>query len=416
MFGNSGLTLKSGTKTPPKYCFVNGRIVTPNRTIGHGFVKTADGIIAGIGAGSPPAEGYRVINLDDDYVLPGFIDLHVHGGGGFDVLDGTVEALQGIARLHATGGTTSLLATSLTSSFPVLQRAIAACQTALDQPSDDGARILGLHLEGPYFAPVQAGAQDPQHIKNPDPLEYRDLLDHSPLIKRMSAAPELPGGLELGRELRQRGVLASIGHSDATFEEVAAALDSGYQMVTHLYSAMSMVKRVNAYRVAGVVEAGLFFDDLTVEIIGDGKHLPASLLKLIYKCKGSDRVTLCTDATRATGLGDGEYIVGSREAGQKAIVDQDVAWMPDRSAFAGSVATTGRLLRNMVNMAAVPLAEAVKLLTVNPARLLGLEQVLGGIDPGKKADLVIMDRDLTVKATIVNGVVVYSRDGFLKEA
>jgi N-acetylglucosamine-6-phosphate deacetylase len=211
--------------------------------------------------------------------------------------------------------------------------------------NQDGPELLGLHLEGPYFSMEQRGAQDPRFIKNPDREEYMKILDYSGDIIRWTVAPELEGALEMGRELKSRGVLPSIGHSNAIYEDVQRAFENGFTHVTHLYSGMSMVRRINAYRYAGVVESAFLIDDMTVEIIADGKHLPQSLLKLIYKIKGPDRICLVTDSMRAAGMPDGEYILGSLRTDQKVVVEDGVAKLPDRSAFAGSVATADRLVK-----------------------------------------------------------------------
>lgn len=353
-----------------------------------------------------PHSGAKILDVKGAYIAPGFIDMHLHGGGGADVMDGTPEAFAAIAEAHAKGGTTSIVPTTLTSSMRDLKRAIAAFEEA-GKIRIGGSRLLGLHLEGPYFAPSQKGAQDIRFIKDPVRDEYLSILDSSPNIIRVSAAPELPGGLDLGRELRRRGILASIGHTDASYDEVLMAVEAGYSHVTHLYSGMSGVHRARAYRIAGAIESGLLLDELTVEIIADGKHLPASLLKLIYKCKGPDRIALCSDSIRAAGMPDGEYTLGNPENGQITVVDEGVAWLPDRTAFAGSVATANLLIRNMVDLAGVNLQDAVKMATLTPARILGVDDEKGSIDKGKDADIVVFDENINIRMTIAEGEVVY---------
>ena len=202
--------------------------------------------------------------------------------------------------------------------------------------------------------------------------------------------------------------MASIGHTDAVYDEVVAAVEAGYSHITHLYSGMSGVRRVNCYRVAGAIEAGLLLDELTVEVIADGKHLPGSLLKLIYKCKGAERIALCSDALSAAGMPEGNYFLGSDESGQEIVVEDGVAWLPDRSAFAGSVVTGTQLLKTMVELAEVPLSEAVKMATITPARILNVDDSLGSLDPGKYADITVLRDDFTVVYTIVGGKIVYS--------
>lgn len=387
---------------------VGGRVITPYRILPRaGFVIDGSKIAALFSMdGFEMDPGAEIIDVNGAYIAPGFIDMHVHGGGGADVMDGTPESMTTIAECHAKGGATGIVPTTLTCPHQDLDSAIQAFERA-PKTSPKGAKLLGLHLEGPYFSQSQRGAQDPEYIRNPVPEEYLPILDSSQSIVRVSAAPELPGALDLGRELRRRGILASIGHTDATYDDVVTALEAGYTHMTHLYSGMSSVRRTRAYRVAGAVEAGLLMDDLTVEIIADGKHLPASLLKLIYKAKGPGRIALCSDALRASGMPQGECILGSVSNGQRAIVDDGVAWLPDRTAFAGSVATANWLVRNMIQLAGVAVADAVRMASLTPARILGIDASKGSLDVGKDADIVVFDDDINVKMTIVEGNTVY---------
>lgn len=387
---------------------IGGAILTPYRRIPNGGVLIHGREIAAVfaaGEVDPPA-GAQVIDLGGRTVVPGFIDLHLHGGGGADVMDGTAKSLIQIAEAHARHGTTAMLPTTLTSAPEDLFLTLDCVREARRQ-SFPGASILGVHLEGPYFASAQKGAQDERYIKNPDPHEYLRILDYSADIRRWSVAPELPGALELGRELKRRNILAAIGHSDACYDEVLRAVEAGYTHVTHLYSGMSMVHRVNCFRVLGVVESALLLDALSVEVIADGKHLPPGLLQLIYRNKGADRIALVTDAMRGAGMPDGKYLLGGLRDGQEAIVEDGVAWLNDRTAFAGSVATTDRLLRTMVCEAGVPLSEAVKMLTTTPARLVGIDGAKGALAPGMDADLVVLDERLTARLTMVEGRIVH---------
>ena len=385
----------------------NGTILTPFRAIKNGTVVIENGQILGVYEGNTEVPDATEIDAKGQYIAPGFIDIHVHGGGGFDFMDGTEEAFLKIAELHAQYGTTSLVPTTLTAEKEDLLQTLDVYEKATRQ-NTKGANLLGIHLEGPYFALSQRGAQDPRYIRNPDPAEYEEILSHSSSIVRWSAAPELEGAIAFGQRLRQKGILAAIAHTDAFYDDVVAAYENGYSLVTHLYSAMSGVTRKNAFRYAGVIESA-FLLDLDVEIIGDGIHLPAPLLKLIYKIKGADRTALITDAMRGAGMPEGESTLGSLKNGLKVIIEDGVAKMPDRTSFAGSVATFDRLVRNMINMADVSLLEAVRMASTTPARIMGVDNRKGSLAKGKDADIVFFDENIHVSRTMVGGKVVYSK-------
>ena len=385
---------------------VNARIVTPQTIIDNGSILVTGEKITAINEGNIEADDAITIDAKGQYVSAGFIDIHVHGGGGHDFMDGNETAFLKIAELHAQYGTTSMLPTTLTSSKEELLQTLAIYESA-NKKNTNGAQFLGMHLEGPYLSMNQRGAQDARYIRNPDPGEYREIIASSSCIKRWSSAPELNGSIELGRFLKSKNILPAIAHTDAIYEEVLEAFNNGYTLITHLYSAMTGVTRRNAYRYAGVIESAYLIDEMDVEIIADGVHLPAPLLKLVYKIKGPGRIALITDAMRAAGMPEGESILGSLHNGLKVIVEDGVAKLPDRSSFAGSVATTNRLLRTMVQMADVPIHDAVKMITSTPARILNVSDEKGELVAGKDADIVIFDDDFQIQKTIVRGKVVY---------
>lgn len=386
----------------------NGKVIFPDRIEENLTIVCENGKIVGIEKPEEVVynEGDVVIDAKHNYLSPGFIDIHTHGGGGHDFMDGTVEAYLGAAETHAKHGTTALLPTTLTSTFEELMKTFSTYKEAIKQ-NTKGAKFLGLHLEGPYFAYNQRGAQDPQYLRNPEPEEYNKILAASDDIVRWSLAPELPGALEFGKVLKEKNILTSIAHSDAIYEEVVDAYNAGFNHITHLYSSMSTVTRRNAFRYAGIVEAAYLIDDINVEIIADGVHLPKSLLQFVYKFKGPDKTALVTDSMRGAGMPDGESILGSLSKGQKVIIEDGVAKLPDRTAFAGSVATTDRLVRTMVNIAEVPLEEAVRMMTLTPARMMKIDQQKGSIQKGKDADFVIFDDNINVSHTILGGNVIY---------
>lgn len=384
----------------------NGTILTPNRLIENGCIVVEGRDISYVGPCDIDVEDCKQIDAAGCFISPGFIDIHCHGGGGHDFMDGTVEAYIGAAEEHGRHGTTSLVATTLASTIEELKNTFSVYKEAKIR-KHNGAEFAGIHLEGPYFAMSQRGAQDPRYIKNPEPDEYREILTLSDDIVRWSAAPELEGAVEFGRYLKENGILASIAHTDALHEQVEEAFENGFIHITHLYSGTSGVRRINAYRYSGVIESAYLIDEMTVEIIADGHHLPKSLLKLIYKIKGSDRIALVSDSMRGAGLPDGESILGSLKNGQKVIIEDGVAKLPDRSAFAGSVATADRLVRTMVKAAQVPLTEAVKMMTSTPARIIGCDRYKGILAAGKQADIVIFDEDINIMLTMVGGKIVH---------
>ncbi len=387
----------------------NATLILPEKLLENGFIVCRNGYISEIGKGSfPVEESDQVIDAQGNYVSPGFIDMHTHGAGGHDFMDNTVEAYLGVAETHAKYGTTALVPTTLTSTWEELFHTFTIYKDAKEK-NLKGATFLGLHLEGPYFSFNQKGAQDPKYLRNPIPEEYNAVLDATEDIIRWSMAPELPGALEFGRLLQSKGILPSLGHTDALYEETVEAYKAGFTHVTHLYSCMSSITRRNAYRYAGALEAAFMIDDMSVEIIADGIHIPKPLLQYVCKFKKNNKIALCTDSMRAAGMPDGEYILGSKDKGQLVVVEDGVAKLPDRSAFAGSVATADRLLRTMIQIAEVPLLDAVRMITLNPAQILHVDKNKGSIETGKDADLVIFDKQIRVKTTVVKGNVVYSQ-------
>ena len=382
----------------------NGCIITPVRIIENAGIVINSGRIEALfdSDNFEQNKDDQVIDVHGQYISPGFIDIHTHGGGGYDFMDGTVDAIVQGAKAHLAFGTTSIVPTTLTSTLDELFRTLDHFQVAKDTMKE-GPNLLGLHLEGPYFSMEQKGAQDPKYIKNPDKDEYLKILDYSNNIIRWSIAPELEGSLEMARELSRRNILCSIAHSNANYDEVLAGYENGFTHITHLYSGMSTVHRKNAFRHAGVVESAYLINDMTVEIIADGVHLPESLLKLIYKIKGADTICLVTDSMRAAGMPEGEYVLGSQSNGMKVIVEDGVAKLMDKSAFAGSTATADRLLKVMTKLAEVPLLEAVKMLTITPAKVIGVDKSKGSIVAEKDADIVVFDKDINISMVFVDG-------------
>ncbi|HLO82556.1 MAG TPA: N-acetylglucosamine-6-phosphate deacetylase [Chitinophagaceae bacterium] len=385
----------------------NGRIITPSGLLPGGSILIEDGLIVGVEKADVEFKDADLIDARGQYISPGFIDIHIHGGGGFDFMDETEAAFIGIAETHARFGTTSMVPTTLSATKEAIIKALEIFDLVKDRVHN-GSQLLGVHIEGPYFAMNQRGAQDPRYIRDPDPAEYQEIIEHYKGLVRWSVAPELNGSLEMGRALRKKNILAAMAHTDAIYEDVVKAVEAGYTLSTHLYSAMSGVTRRNAFRYAGVIEASLLMDEIDVELIGDGIHLPAPLLQLAFKVKGREKIALITDAMRGAAMPEGESMLGNLHTGLKVIIEGGVAKLPDRSSFAGSVATTDRIVRTMHRLGAVSMEDAVYMAATTPARIMGVQSEKGSIEKGKHADIVIFDDDVNVSTTIIRGKKVFS--------
>lgn len=379
----------------------NANVITSEAVIENGFCAYSDGVIDYVG--SEPVAADTVIDAEGGYLVPGFIDIHCHGGDNLEFMDASVEEIGRIAEFHKSHGTTTLFATTLaadeTETIEALDR---LTEYKRRKPS---STLYGVHLEGPWLNPAQCGAQNTSYMKLPNAEQLRDLKKKYPFIYKVGAAPELEGGDKFGEVGRELGIVMSPAHTDGTFTDMENALKHGYSIMTHLYSGMKGTERKNAFRVAGAVEAGLYFDEYSVEIIADGRHLPPELLRYIYKLKGADRICMITDAIRAAGLPNGATTkIGSLERGLDVVVEDDVAKLPDRQAFAGSTATTDRLFKTMaraLNADAEKLVDVVKMSSLTPARVMGLCD-RGEIAAGKRADLVILTPELDVSLVITD--------------
>ena len=388
--------------------FKNATLVTAGKVTADSWVAVKNGFILEVGTGDVPERflSWETVDADGQYLCPGFIDNHCHGGGGHDFMDGTVDAILGAARAHMAYGTTTIAPTSLSSSdeelFAFIDNYKEATQVTQNMP-----HLMGMHLEGPHFSPAQAGAQPPAYLKNPSVAFAKRVIEAGEgSIIRWSIAPELDGAPETGDFLSENGVLLSIAHTDAMYEDIVKAAQHGYHHMTHFYSGMSQMKRINAFRVLGAVECGYLMDEIHIELIADGMHLPPELLQLILKLKPRDKITLVTDSMRGAGMPEGESILGSLKDGLPVILEGGIAKLPDRSAFAGSMATTDRLVRVMVQKAGLPIEEAVEMMTGNVAKLYNIYDKVGDIAPGKQADMVILDNELHAAKVYVSGVCV----------
>ena len=377
--------------------FENVRVILPD-AVRDCCVAVEDGKIRGI---SSRAEAPDCERIDGGglYLSPGFVDIHVHGGGGRETMECSPEAVAGMCRAHLLHGSTSMLPTLSAAPLETAFRAIDACRAAVEGGLAPNA--AGIHLEGPFLSPAQAGAQLPENLLIPAETDYEPLLDRWKGLRLVGAAPELPGAPEFGLACRKRGITVSVAHSNATLEQVEAALPFGYTDITHLYSGCSTVVRRGGFRVPGVVEAGLLLDGVTVQAICDLCHLPEGLLRLIVKCCGPDRVSLVTDALcfAGTAMAEGQLCV--QQNGQACIYEDGVLKMTDRTAFCGSAATADRLVRNIRSIG-VSWPDALRMAAATPARVAGLANK-GRIEPGYDADLLLFDEQVQIRGVWLKG-------------
>lgn len=393
--------------SPRRLCIQGGLLVLPESvTLNREGVWIEEGILVGVNKRLSSEGDWEKLDASGCYVAPGFVDVHVHGGAGADFLDGTVDAVLTATEYHAAGGTTSLLATTGADSLTHLLETITAVEEARYRKGN-GSRLLGVHLEGPYFNIEKKGCHRSDQIRNPNPAEYAHFLERAGLVRWTTLAPELPGAEEAIRAFSERDIVVSAGHTNATTEQIRQAISGGLRHTTHLYNAMSSVLKFGAERRGGVVEASLLFDELTTELIADGHHLPPELMQLAVKCKGVDRVLLVTDAQRAAGMPDGEYEFGRKGEGTPFVVREGVAQMPDGSGYASSTIQMIEAVRVAREIIGVSLSEAVKMASRNPARVLGIEKSYGSLEVGKVADLVIFDDTWRVRRTLIEGRTVW---------
>lgn len=367
----------------------NARLALPTGELRTGWLRVEDGRIVALGEG---AAGGPARDLGGAVLAPGFVDVHVHGAAGAEFLDADAGERAAILRAHARGGTTALLATTVTASRERLRAAVDALAAA--EPVAGGAALLGIHLEGPYLCERHRGAQDPEHLRAPDLAELDALLAAGP-VRLVTLAPELPGAPEAIARLVDAGVVASVGHTDATYAQAMAAFDAGARHATHLFNGM----RPFHHREPGVIGAALDRDDVTCELICDGEHVAPAAIRLARRVKGVDRTVLVTDAMSATGLGDGEYRIGALPV----TVRGGRAELAGTGTLAGSTLTMGAAVRNAVRLAGLSLGDALRMASATPARVLGLEASKGALARGFDADLVVLDDDLAVTATMVAG-------------
>lgn len=385
-----------------------GQLILPDR-IAAGAVLVREGRIAELLAKGEagPAEA-EVIDAGDGYIAPGFIDLHVHGGAGGDFMDGTIEAFQAALRSHARHGATRMAVTTTVARHDQILATLALTRQFRHAPDPRGARVLGAHFYGPYFRYEARGAHPGGPIRPPVEHEFLQYLEYAEDLVTATVAPEVPGAQEFVEACARRGVRTNVGHSWATFDQMAAAVKWGVRHVDHLFCAMSDKTRLRQFQMypmrAGVLEATLYFDELTTEVIADGRHLDAGLLLTALKIKGVDRLALVTDCNRALDMPDGPSIIGPLDGGEPLIKRDGVGMLPDGSALASSVQGMDHMVRTFAELTGRPLWEAVRMASLTPAKIAGQERDLGSLEKGKKADVLVLDRGIQVQRVFADGL------------
>ncbi|WP_409342356.1 N-acetylglucosamine-6-phosphate deacetylase [Paenibacillus sp. MBLB4367] len=383
--------------------YINGEMYTPEGIVRNGWMLVdSSGAIEAIGSGGSPepvlSNELAIVDLKGRSVLPGLIDVHVHGGGGFSMMDADYASLDGMSRFHAQNGTTSFLATTTTGTEERIRQALRCAASAVQAGGVTGAELLGVHLEGPFLNVKRAGAQDQSAIRLPDLAELeRYVRDSGNLIRLVTLAPEMEGGMEATEWLAARGITVSIGHSDATFEEAAKAVRLGASHTTHHFNGM----RPLHHREPGLAGAGMMLSELTTELIVDGIHVHPALVKLLFDTKGARGLCMITDAVFCAGLPDGEY--------EHVTMKDGKVYLPDSSSLAGSSLTSIRALQNMAAYTGYPVETILPSFTETPARQCGALARKGTLEPGKDADFIVVDDKLELFATFVRGRNVYER-------
>lgn len=386
--------------SPEDFVLVNAKIVTEQNVIEQGVIRVSQGSIASVEEQSHVdlariSSNTRLIDADGGWVLPGFIDVHVHGGNGADFMEANPETLRTITRFHAAGGTTSMLATTMTAPRPDLDRVIAEVSDFMKGPMPY-TQLLGVHLEGPFLSPKWLGAQNPANIVPPNIGWLEDWHARYPgIVRQLTLAPEREGALELIAWLRDRGIVAACGHTDATYAEIEAAVAAGLTHAVHSFNAMKPLH----HREPGTVGAVLTDARIEAEVIADGHHVHPAAIRLLTQVKQQRNLLLITDAMAAAGLGDGAYELG----GLAVTVKAGVARLTDGGNLAGSTLTMIDALRFMVREVGVSVAEASRYASGNPAKSLGIADRVGSIAAGKQADLLLLSRDLEIRRQWIRG-------------
>lgn len=374
---------------------INGQILTPQGWLKDGSVLINDGKILEITNSDLAVIGATVIDAKGMFIVPGFVSMHCHGGGGHDFTEGTTEAFKEAAAAHLKHGSTTIFPTLSSTTFENIRLAAATCDQLMAEDAD--TTIIGLHIEGPYLNENMAGTQWKEFLKNPDPEEYKALVESTKCIKRWDISPELPGAHDFARYMTSKGILTAITHTEAEYQEIKDAFAAGFTHAAHFYNAMPGFHKRREYKYEGTVESVYLMDDMSVEVIADGVHLPATILKLVYKVKGVEKTCLITDSLKFAGY------TGETINDPNYVIENGVCKWADRQTLAGSIATADVLVQTMVKKAGIPLEDAVRMASETPARLTGIADSKGTLEKGKDADIVILDNDVNVRCVFTKG-------------
>ena len=380
--------------------FVNGRILTPKGWLDGGSIVTDGNRIRCVSNIDLHVVGAEIIDVNGGYIVPGGIDMHTHGGGGRDFIEGCEDAFREAVSAHLKHGTTSIYPTLSSSTIPTIEAACNVCEKLM---AEANSPVLGLHIEGSYINPKEAGAQNPVLIKAPVIYEYETLLSKYKCIKRWDEAPELPGSVRFIKTCNMRGVLTALTCTRATYKDVVEAHKAGMTHAAHFYNAMPVVYKEHEFKVPGTVESVYAMQDMTVEVIADGLHVPPVMLKVVHKIKGVERMALITDSL-AYAASEGDV-----SAEPRVIMEDGVCKLADRSALAGSIATMDTLIRTCIQKANIPMEDVFRMASETPAKIMGVFDRKGSIEEGKDADIIVFDRDinLTYVMQMGNEVVSY---------
>ena len=373
---------------------INGHILTPQGWMKDGSVLISDGKILEITNSDLAVIGATVVDARGMYIVPGLVAMHVHGGGGSDFTEATPEAFRTAAKAHLAHGATTIFPTLSSSSFETLGQAVGVCQELMKEP---GTTIMGLHIEGPYLNPKMAGELFANQTKAIDAAEYQALIEKANgCIKRWDISPELEGGHDFARYMRSKGLMVALTHTEAEYDEIKAAYEAGFTHAAHFYNAMPGFHKRREYKYEGTVESVYLMDGMSVEVIADGRHLPSTILRLVYKLKGVERTCLVSDALAYAAC-------DNPQVDPKYVIEDGVCKLADHSSLAGSLATMDKLVQTMVK-AGVPFADAIRMASETPAKLIGVDDRKGTLQKGKDADILIFDRNLNLRAVWSMGV------------